>query len=153
MSKTVLERPAADEYAEYYNTYISKVSGSDVLAFLEEQLKSVSTLLRGIDNVKGDFCYQPGKWSIKELIGHLIDAERVFAYRALVFSRNDPAMLPGFDQEVWSKHSNYGSLAMRDVIAEFEAVRRATILQFKHLDAAAWSRRGTANNKEMSVRA
>ena len=153
MSKTAIDRPGTEEYAEYYTTYISKVPGSDILGFLEEQLGSTMTLLRGIDESKADFRYEPGKWSIKELVGHIIDSEKVFAYRGLVFARNDSASLPGFDQDVWAKHANYANLLFTEIIAEFEAVRRATILQFRHLPLDAWSRRGIANANQMTARA
>src|SRR4029434_10390131 len=101
MSSTAVERPNSDEYAESYGNYVNKVPGHDVIGFLTEQLNAVSALLRGIDDTKADSAYETGKWTIKELIGHLIDGERVFAYRALVFARNDPAALPGFDQDLW----------------------------------------------------
>src|SRR4051812_3530624 len=99
MSKVITGRPEAGEYAEAMGGYVGKVPGSDVLTFIEQQLDSVLALVRTIDESKGNFRYEPGKWTIKELLGHLVDSERVFAYRALVFSRNDINALPGFDQE------------------------------------------------------
>src|SRR5215470_19579318 len=148
MSKTAIDRPATEEYAEYYTTYVSKVPGSDILGFLEEQLGSTMTLLRGIDESKAGFRYEPGKWSIKELVGHIIDGEKVFAYRGLVFARNDTVSLPGFDQDIWVKNANYANIPFAEIIAEFEAVRRASILQFRHLAPDAWSRQGIANEKQ-----
>ncbi len=153
MSKTAIDRPGTEEYAEYYTTYINKVPGSDILGFLEEQLSSAMTLLRGIDESKADFRYEAGKWSIKELVGHIIDGEKVFAYRGLVFARNDTASLPGFDQDVWAKHANYAHVPFTEIIAEFEAVRRATIFQFRHLATDAWHRGGIANEKQITTRA
>ena len=153
MSKTAIDRPGAEEYAEHYNTYVSKVPGSDILGFLGSQLESAVALLRTIDESKAEYRYEAGKWSIKELIGHVIDGERVFAYRALVFSRNDPSALPGFDQDLWAKYTNYANLPFREIVDEFEAVRRASILQFRHFDDAAWNRRGTASDKQMTARA
>jgi hypothetical protein len=153
MSHTAVDRPNSEEYAEYFSNYVSKVPGSDVIGFLEEQLNSVSALLRGIAEAKADSAYAPGKWTIKELLGHVIDGERVFAYRALVFARNDTAALPGFDQDLWVKGASYANLPMAAIIEEFEAVRRSTILQLRHFDAAAWDRRGTANGKQMTARA
>jgi DinB superfamily len=153
MSKAVHVRPQTDEYAEFYSGYISKVPGEDPLAFLEQQLESAVTWLRGVADASGDLRYEPGKWSVKEVIGHIIDTERVFAYRALVFARGDRTPLPGFDQDPWAQHANYANVPMRDITAEFEAVRRATILLFRQLDSEAWSRRGIGNNKEMTVRA
>ena len=153
MSKTAIGRPEPTEYAEYYGGYIGKVRGSDILSFLERQLDSAVTLLSGIDEAKGDFRYEPGKWTIKELIGHIVDSERVFAYRAVAFARNDTTSLPGFDQEIWAKHANYGRLTLSTIVAEFQAVRRATIMLFQNLDETAWGRQGTGNNKQMTTRA
>jgi len=152
MSKTQSGRPAETEYAEYYGRYVGKIEGTDAVTVLEDQLRSTLPLLLQIDESAGDFKYEPGKWSIKELIGHIIDAERVFAYRALVFARNDQTSLPGFDQDRWAQHANYASLPLAEIIAEFEAVRRSTMFLFRHLDAAAWTRTGMANGKTMTTR-
>jgi len=119
---------------------------------LEQQLDSTLALLRGIDQSLADFRYEPGKWSVKEVIGHMIDCERVFAYRALVFSRNDQTALPGFDQDKWAEYVNYSNLALADIISEFEIIRRATILLFRHMQPDAWTRRGNANGKDMTTR-
>ena len=153
MSTTVTRRPEASEFAEYYTGYISKVPGADIISFLEQQLESTTSLLRSIDEAKGDYRYEAGKWSIKELLGHIIDGERVFSYRALVFARNDSTSLPGFDQDPWSKNANYANLTMKEIVDEFEAVRRSTIQLFRHLDASAWDRAGVANNNRMTTRA
>jgi hypothetical protein len=153
MSRAIAVRPQSNEYADFYADYISKVPGNDALTFLQQQLDSVASWIGSIDETGGDYRYEPGKWTVKEVLGHIIDGERVFAYRALVFSRGDRTALPGFDQEPWAQHANYGNLTMRDIAAEFDAVRRATILLFRHLDPEAWSRQGTANSKEITVRA
>lgn len=153
MSKTAIGRPEITEFAEYYTGYIGKVPGSDIMSFLQDQLDSTASLIRGLDEAVGALRYEPGKWTVKELIGHIIDTERVFAYRALVFSRNDSTSLPGFDQEPWAKHAPHGKMSMADLASEFESVRRSTIHLFRHLDADAWSRRGIGNNKEMTTRA
>ena len=150
---TAIGRPETTEFAEYYAGYISKVPGGDILQFLQQQLATTSDVLRSIPEAKGDFRYESGKWSIKELLGHIIDAERVFAYRALVFARNDATPLPGFDQDPWSQHANYAHLELGDIAAEFDAVRRSTIHLFRHLDPPAWSRKGIANKNGMTVRA
>jgi hypothetical protein len=150
---TAIGRPETSEFAEYYTGYISKVPGGDILQFLQQQLITTSDLLRSLPEAKGDFRYQPGKWSMKELFGHIIDTERVFAYRGLVFARNDSSPLPGFDQEPWSKYANYANLTLSDIAAEFETVRRSSIHLFRNLDQSAWSRKGIADNKGMTVRA
>jgi hypothetical protein len=153
MTKVITVRPEATEYGEAYAGYISKVPGADVLTFLEQQLDSIGPLIRSIDESKGNFRYEPGKWSTKEVLGHLIDSERVFSYRALVFARNDTHALPGFDQDPWIEHANYSNLSISDIASEFEAVRRSTIFLLRHLDRSAWERKGIANNKPMSARA
>jgi len=153
MSKPISGRPETDEYAEYYTGYIGKVAGTNIVAVLQQQLESTMALFARIDETKGDYQYEPGKWTVKEVIGHIIDTERVFAYRALVIGRNDKTSLPGFDQEPWSKHANYANLRMDDIAAEFESVRRANILLFRHLGEDAWSREGVANNNKMTTRA
>src|SRR4029077_19651122 len=96
--------------------------------------------------------YAPDKWTVKEVIGHVLDSERVFAYRALVFSRNDSTTLPGFDQDLWAKHASHADVSMKELVGEFELVRRSTIELFRHMDPAAWTRRGMANNNPISVR-
>src|SRR5262245_43046240 len=101
MTKVESGRPETSEYAEYYGKYTGRIPGTNVLPVLEQQLESALALFREIDERKAEFRYEPGKWSIKELVGHIIDSERVFAYRALVFSRNDSTVLPGFDQDKW----------------------------------------------------
>src|SRR5215831_18174717 len=153
MSRAISVRPQSNEYAEFYADYISKVPGADALTFLQQQLDSVASWVGSIDETSGDYRYEPGKWSVKEVLGHIIDSERVFAYRALVFSRGDKTPLPGFDQDTWATHANYVNLPVRDIAAEFEFVRRSTIALFRHLDTEAWGRQGTANNKEITTRA
>ena len=153
MSKAVPVRPQSSEYAESYADYISKVPGNDALDFLQQQLDSAVNWFGSITESVGNTRYEPGKWSVKEVLGHIIDSERVFAYRALVFARGDRTPLPGFDQEPWAQHANYANVPLHDIAAEFEVVRRATIAQFRHLDSEAWNRRGTANSNEITVRA
>src|ERR1051325_431856 len=110
MSKLESGRPQSSEYSEASSGYIRRVEGTDIVSILENQLQPTLTLLRGIDEAKADFRYAPDKWSIKEVVGHHIDGERVFAYRALVFSRGDNTPLPGFDQDQWAEHMNYARM-------------------------------------------
>ena len=153
MSKAVFGRPQPHEYAESHALYFSKVPGDDVLSFLQQQLDSTLVLFRPLDEATGNRRYEPSKWSVKEVLGHIVDSERVFAYRAVTFARGDRSPLPGFDQDVWAQNTNYAQLLVADIAAEFESVRRSTILLFKHLAPEAWDRRGTANNKEITTRA
>src|SRR5437763_8301384 len=144
MATLTIGRPNTSELADYQIGYVNKVPGDDIMKFLDEQLDGTVNLLRRINGDKGNYRYAPDKWSVKEVVGHVIDTERVMAYRALVFSRNDSTILPGFDQDIWAKHANHANVSMRDLAGEFEVVRRSTIELFRHLDAAAWTRRGTA---------
>ena len=153
MATSTIGRPETSELAEYQIAYVGKVPGADILEFLQQQLEATLDLLRRIDEEKGNYRYAAGKWMVKEVIGHIIDSERVFAYRALVFSRNDNVTLPGFDQDLWAGHANHSTVPLKELAGEFESVRRSTIGLFRHLDTAAWMRGGTANNNPITVRA
>ena len=152
MTQVQSGRPDETEYAVYYGRYIGQIDGVDVVAVLEQQLQSALSLLREIDDRTAEFRYAPGKWTVKELIGHVIDTERVFAYRALAFARNDRTALPGFDENSWAENANYSSLPFADILLEFETVRRSTVLLFRQMDDSAWTRRGNANGKDMTTR-
>ncbi len=153
MSKTAYARPAQDEYANYYEKYTSLVPDGNVVETLENQIASTTTLLRSLSEEKANFRYAPEKWSIKEVIGHIMDAERIFAYRALRIARNDQTPLPGFEQDGYIQAANFDARSLADLIDEFECVRRTSLFLFKNLNDEAWSRRGTASDNEVSVRA
>jgi DinB family protein len=153
MAKLTIGRPETSEYTGYNPGYVHVVPGEDILGFLEQQLDEMLSLLRGLSEVQGNYQYESGKWTVKELLGHVIDTERVLAYRALTFARNDSAALPGFDQNPWAQHAKHANVALRDLVDEFESVRRSTIHLFRNLDSAAWMRQGLANNKPATVRA
>lgn len=146
-------RPAPDEYAPYYGGYVSRVADGDVVATLRRQIVDTLAFLRGIPDSKAGHRYAPGKWSIREVVGHLCDAERVFAYRALRFARNDSTPLPGFDENAFVAASRLDDRSLAGIIAEFEAVRNATVPFFDALFPEEWARHGTASGKGMSVRA
>lgn len=148
-----IPRPDAAEYAPFYGTYVGKVPEGDVLQILEDQRRETARLLAGLPEAKALHRYAPGKWSIKEVVGHLMDSERVFCYRALRFARADQTALPGFDEKAWVPAGSFDARSLADLAAELDAVRRATIALFRGLDAPALARHGTANNKEISVRA
>jgi uncharacterized damage-inducible protein DinB len=150
---TALARPPASEYAPYYGKYIALVPEGDIVATLQRQLETTLAVLRGIDEADAGKRYAEGKWSIKEVVGHLIDSERVFAYRALRFARNDQTPLAGFEQDDYVVAADFDARTLADLAEEFEQVRRATIHLFKSLSADAWSRTGKANDNEVSVRA
>jgi hypothetical protein len=145
--------PDASEYAAYYGRYISLVRGDDILAALEEQPHRTLALLSGLGEEQANYRYAPDKWSIKEMLGHLIDSERVFAYRALRFARSDVTPLPGFEQDDYVRHGNSADCPLGYLMEEFTAVREASVFLFEGLISEAWMRRGVANQNEISVRA
>lgn len=153
MSNSIITRPAPNEYAPYYGGYMNIVPDGDIVALLTQQMPATLALIRGLAEEQGSWRYAPEKWSIKELCGHIIDAERVFAYRALRFARGDQTPLPGFEQDDFIAHANFAARSLNDLADEYEAVRRATIALLGSLDDAAWQRSGIASENEMSVRA
>jgi hypothetical protein len=148
-----LSRPEATEYASYYGKYISLVPGDDVQTALGKQIEGTLALLRGLSESQGESRYAPGKWSVKEVIGHLIDAERIFAYRALRIARNDQTPLAGFNENNYVAQSDYHSRKLADLADEFEVVRKANLYLLRNLDDNSWTRRGVASDYEVSVRA
>ena len=148
-----IPRPAADEFFDYYGKYIEKVPGDDALSALSGQIADTSRLLRPLDGARALHRYAPGKWSVKEVIGHLSDTERVFAYRALRIGRGDTTPLAGFDETKYVPMACFDARPLADVLEELESVRTASLALFRSFDAAALARRGTANDKTVSVRA
>jgi hypothetical protein len=153
MSNALNRRPAATEFAPYYNTYVKLVPDGDLLAVLAQQGSETQKLLRTLDEKKSLHRYAPDKWSIREVVGHMADTERVFTYRALRFARSDATPLPGFDQDVWAKTTNANGQTLVSLLEDFQALRAATITLFRGFDDAAWDRSGTASNNLVSVRA
>jgi len=153
MPQAKLTRPTATEYAPYYGTYISKVPDEEVLGLLERQRRETRALLEGIPESQALHRYAPGKWSIKEVIGHLCDAERVFAYRAMRFARGDASPLASFDEKTYVPAGEFDARPLADLAAEFDHVRQATIDLLRGLPAGASERRGVASGHDVSVRA
>jgi DinB superfamily len=149
-TQLIASRPEPNEYAPYYGKYVSLVPDCDILVTLEKQQPATLVLLARPEG-DGDFRYAPGKWTVKESLGHLIDAERVFSYRALRIARNDKTPLAGFEQDDYVKYGPFGHCTLAGLVEEFASVRRATVLMFRALDEAAWARRGTASNNEVTV--
>lgn len=145
--------PDSSEYAPYYAKYITLVGGHDVVAALEDQPRQTLALLSTLSEEQGNYRYAPDKWSVKEMLGHVIDAERVFSYRALRFARNDRTPLASFEQDDYVRASGCGDRRLADLIEEFVCVRRATVWLFRALSPDAWMRRGIASDNPVSVRA
>lgn len=149
----IISKPSPNEYASYYSTYVSIVPDGDIMATLEHQLAEALALFSRITDAQAEFKYAPDKWSIKQLLGHVIDAERVFAFRALWFARGDKNSLAGFDQDAFMSHVNFDAYQWSELVEEFEHLRRSNISFFSHLSPEAWERRGIASDNEVSVRA
>jgi len=146
-------RPAKTEYNSYYQPYVDESPGEDVLAALVAQRDSTAALLAKVPENKAGYRYAPGKWTLREVIGHLADSERVFSYRALRVARADATPLPSFDEDAWMAPANFERRALAEVAAEFRAVRESTLALFRGFDAEAWPRVGTASNHPISARA
>ena len=153
MTVTLAARPDTTEYAPYYEKYIALAPAGDILAILEHQLADVNGLLRGVSDAVGNTRHAPYTWSVKEVVGHLIDSERVFGYRALRFARGDTTPLPGFDENVYARVAHWDSYPLAELLDEFELVRRSHLCLFRHLDAEAWTWSGVANDNSVTVRA
>jgi hypothetical protein len=149
----VIARPEPGEYAPYYDRYISLIAGTDILGTLDAQRRQMLLLLSGRDESDGDFRYAPDKWNAKEVLGHICDTERIFAYRALRIARGDETPIEGFEQDDYVKNGPFVNAPMAEIVEDYIAVRRATLTLLRNLDEAAWTRRGTANNNAVSVRA
>jgi hypothetical protein len=151
---TTLPAPETNEYAPAFAGYVGRLARSeDVLAVLAGQLEELPELARRFGEARGDYRYADGKWSVKEVIGHLADSERIFAYRALRIARGDGTPLAGFDEEAYAPEMQAGARTLADFVGEWRDVRRATLSLFRGLPAAAWTRRGTANGQSMTTRA
>ena len=146
-------RPEPSEYAPYYDRYISLIPETDILGTLDAQRRQTLILLSGRDEADGDFRYAPEKWSAKEVLGHVCDTERIFAYRMLRISRGDRTPIEGFEQDDYVRNGPFAKIAFAEVIEDYIAVRRATLTLLRNLNEQAWTRRGIANKNEISVRA
>jgi hypothetical protein len=148
-----LDRPAEAEYAPFYAGYIHLVPSGDVRDHLRTQLHETIALLSGVSEERGGQAYAPGKWTLKEVIGHVTDAERVFSYRMVSIARGDPAALPAFDENLWAPASNASARSVAALVLQFASVRASTVQLADSLSEEAFTRRGTASGKVISVRA
>jgi len=153
MASCVIPRPAPDEYAAYYGKYVTLVPDGDLCGMLGRQLAETLALLGQIPESRGTHRYAPGKWSIKELFGHVCDTERIMGYRALRIARGDATPLPGFEQDDYVPAGGFDQRTLVDLGDELSAIRRATVELFRHLDPAALARRGTASGNPFTPRA
>ena len=146
-------RPGKNEFAGFYTNYIQSVPEGDLIEIMRDNMEKSLELLWSISEEKSQFRYAENKWSVRELLGHVIDAERVFSYRALRISRNDQTNLSGFDENVYIGNSNYHNRNMSSIISEYEHLRKSNIIMFSGLNEDMWEFLGSANNANVSVRA
>lgn len=153
MDQFRLERPAPGEYAPHYERYLAQIGDGDIVAILRRQVDETVALLAGVSERDAEFRYAEGKWSIKEVVGHVADTERVMAYRAVCIARGERTPLPGFDENAYVRGARFGARRLADLVGEWRAVRAATVPFFEGLDAEEWLRAGTASDRPVSVRA
>ena len=149
----IVRKPDETTLSEYYRSYMKYVPGDDVLAALISQQTELKNFFGSIPKEKETFAYAPGKWTIRELLGHLCDTERILSYRALRISRNDTTPLPGFEENDYAREANYKSRNLDDILQELLAVRETTIQLYSHMDEAWFDRSAIVNNTKQTVRA
>lgn len=146
-----MQRPQPSEHAPYYSRYIDLVDDGDILAALESQRVEMQAMFSTTSDEVGPVTHPPYTWSVNQLLDHIIDGERVFAYRALRFARGDTTHLPGFDENAYAKSAGSDRNRLRDVAADFDAVRNATIMMFRRFPPEAWMRGGIASDNPVTV--
>ena len=153
MNTRIVGRPEPDEIPSHYAGYIKRVPEVDPVMVCASQIEETATLLRGLSETDAMYRYARGKWSIKEVVGHLADTERIMSYRALRIARGDTTPLPSFDENAYVPVAKFDGRALADLVGELRTVRAATLALLRTFDAEAWHRRGTASGKPVSVRA
>jgi len=148
-----MNRPLENEYASYYQKYIDKVKGNDIASILEKQHKEILNVFASIDDKAGLFSYAEGKWSVKELLGHMLDSERVFSYRILCIARGEQQTLPGFNQDDFVLSANFNKRTVASLKAEYNYLKLANIEMIKSLSEEEISKKGTASKNPVTVRA
>ncbi len=146
-------RPSATEFPPFYSGYVASVPAGDILTILRDGKTELASTLGAVEESKGDHRYADGKWTVKTLLGHMIDAERIFSYRALRVARGDATPLPGFEENDYAQTAGSDARTVADLVSELLDVRASTIRLFDSLPDDAWARRGTVNSGVVSVRA
>ncbi len=153
MSALSIPRPGPDETSHYYHGYIAQVPGEHIGNYLAEQVPELERLLSHLDDAAARSAYAPGKWSVKEVVGHLSDVEQIFAYRLLRIARGDATPLPGFDENAYVPAGRFDERPLGALLDGLRAMRAGTIALAQGVPADAWNRRGTASNAPFSARA
>jgi len=144
-------KPKTGDYNPYYDRYISLLGDDDIIEVLEKQVKTTENFLKTFTEKQGNYSYADGKWTMKEVLGHVIDTERIMAFRALAFARNEKQSLPGFEQDDYVAESNFNKRTVVDMINEFRTLRESNINLFKSFNSEMLSRSGTASGSEVTV--
>jgi len=147
-----MTRPVAGEYGPSHAGYVALVEEEDILSAMEQQSSAMQKFLASLDETKAAHRYAEGKWSVKEVIGHLVDSERIFGYRGLAIARGEQQPLPGFDQQPYVDNASFDDWKLGDLAEIYALTRRANIVFFKNLRPEVWDHRGTASNAPLSVR-
>ena len=145
--------PDPSEFAPYYGKYTSLVKSDDIVATLEAQIGNTKSMLSSVTDAESAFRYSADKWSIRQMLGHVIDTERIFSYRALRIARGDQTPIEGFEQDDYVRNGPFEDRSLAELMDEFVTVRRATVFLLRSLKPEAWTRRGVASNNEVTVRA
>ena len=148
-----IQRPGVDEFAPFYASYVNGVPDGDIVALLEEQAQTLDALLGSLSADRAEFRYAPDKWSVKDVVGHVTDTERIFGYRALRISRGDATPLSGFDQDTYVANAGFSRRSLADLLSEFRAVRGSTVALFRAMTAEESLRAGSANAVPVTARA
>lgn len=148
----ILDRPKPGEYAPSYAPYVAAVPEGDVLAFLQGQMDEVTTLFGGLSETQAAFRYAPGKWTLKDLLQHLIDSERVFSYRAMRVGRGDTTPLPGYEENAYAAAAHADRRPLLELLAEWQAVRAGSLGLFRGFPETAWGNVGNANGVPVTTR-
>lgn len=153
MPTVFIPKPQVGEFNPYFDKYISKIPEGDVLTLLQTQNQETVRLLSNVPETRAEFRYAPDKWSIKEVVGHMCDTERIMTYRALRVGRGDTKPLPSFDQDDYIKPAHFERRTLADLVQEFQLIRQTTLVLFRNFDEEALRRMGTASEAPISVRA
>jgi hypothetical protein len=151
--KCMLTRPNKEEYPSYYEDYIKLVPSGEMVSILEENLSKTISLFQSMTEANGEFRYAPNKWTIKEVLGHMTDTERIMSARLLRFGRGDSTPIPGFNENIYVNGANFNERPLKSLLEEFMVTRNATIALIKYMPEEAWLRKGLANNYENTTRA
>lgn len=148
-----MELPKKGNYPAYFENYFKKVNGNNPVEILSKQLNEMNNLLKNLNDEQANKSYAKGKWSVKEVLGHLIDTERVMSYRALAIARGEKQSLPGFEQDDYVKEADFNSRKINDLLEEYKKVRESTISLFETFNENIFDKKGIANNSPVTVRA